>query len=138
MASFDKSLSIHFDQLSLGGLSDHDLLFIVYDLYISSNSTECITYRNFNAIDTDALQLDYLSTDWNRLWYCANVDNKLELLRQNIIEVFNARVPLKTRIIKKWLQGEVKLAIKNRSEMYCKWKSDPSNINWDIFKLARN
>ena len=105
----------------MDGLSDHDLLFFVYDLYISSNSTECITYRDFNAIDTDALQLDCLSTDWNCPSYCANVDNKLELLSPNIIEVFNTHVPLETRIIKKskpqWFQGEVKLATKNRSKM---------------------
>ena len=51
MACSNKSLSIHFEQLSLDGLSDHDLLFFVYDLNLSSAFTDCVTYRDFNAID---------------------------------------------------------------------------------------
>ena len=142
MACSDKSLSIHFDQLSLDGLSDHDLLFFVYDLNLSSAFTDCVTYRDFNVIDTTALHSLCSNTNWNRSWFYADVNNKLELLTQNVAEIFNAQVPLKTKIIKKskppWFQGQVKLAIKNRSKMYCNWKSDPSNTNWNLFKLARN
>ena len=30
------------------------------------------------------------------------------------------------------------MAIKIRSNLYCKWKSDPSTSNWEFFKIARN
>ena len=76
MACLDKSLYIHFDQLSLDGLSEHDLLFFVYDFNVSCAATDCIIYRGFNAIDT-AAQLSVCSiTDWSCAWFCADIKTK--------------------------------------------------------------
>ena len=54
----NKSFSIHLDQLTLAGISDHDLLFYVCDLDLNSESNHCFSYYDFNANNTDALFAD--------------------------------------------------------------------------------
>ena len=76
MACSDKSLSILFDQLSLDGLSGHDLLFFVYDLNLSN-------------IFTDLLCILLVQTPIGI--DCADVNNKLELFTEKVTEIFNAQ-----------------------------------------------
>ena len=60
--------------------------------------------------------------DWNASWYYANVNCKIELLTQNILKVYNAYVPLETKLIKKskppWFRKEIKFAIKTMDKLY--------------------
>ena len=46
-----KSHSIYFDQLCLGGISDHDLLFYVYKFDLKTVPMEPVYFRDFNSIN---------------------------------------------------------------------------------------
>ena len=137
MMCSNKSQVIHIDQLSIGGVSDHELLFYVHDMDLHCESYGSFSYHDFNAIDIVALFTDCSTVNWNTSWYYGNVNCKIEVLTLQILKVFNAHVPLKTKMFKQskppWFQKDVKLAIKIRNNLYCKWKSDPSTSNWEFF-----
>lgn len=136
------SRTVHYDQLSLAGISDHDMLFYVFGIDLNCKSNEKISYRDFKGIDNVSLFNECLNINWNCSWFSTSVDSKLELLTQNIQNLFDKHVPTKTLIIKAskppWFRREVKLGINQRNKLYRKWKSNPSSDNWEIYRLCRN
>ena len=85
----NKSFSIHLDQLTLAGISDHDLLFYVY---LNSESNHCFCYYDDwrcgvrgRALASQSILTLFLLTVWNCFWYFVN--NKLELFTQ-VLQIF--------------------------------------------------
>ena len=105
------SFSLHFDQLSLEGFSDHDLL--LYACHFNQcTPADIIYFRDFNAIDHIQLSNECSITNWNDCWHLPNVNDKLESLTKNILKVFNNNVPFKRVKVQKskppWYNHEVK------------------------------
>ena len=60
----------------------------------------CESYGSFSYHDFNPIDIVALFTDWNTSWYYGNVNCKIEVLTLQILKVFNAHVPLKTKIFK--------------------------------------
>ena len=138
----NKSLTIHFDQLSLGGLSDHDMLFYVCDFNLETKLDDEIIYHDFNAINMEHLYNDCLLIEWNQIWWVPDVNAKIEHFNNVILHLFHKFVPRKVKKQRKikppWYNSLVKDFIKQRNKLYITWKENPSAQNWSIFKAARN
>ena len=61
MMCSNMSLTVHYDELSLAGISDHDMLFCVFDIDLNYKSNGKLTFRDFNAIDNFSLFNEYSS-----------------------------------------------------------------------------
>lgn len=68
----------HTDQFPLSGVSDHELLFLCYNIqFCKIKSKTNITYRDFKNVNTTALFNESSSLDWNFCWLLSSVDDKL-------------------------------------------------------------
>ena len=135
-------LTIHSDQLCLGGVSDHDLLFYVLDFDTNCQSSEKITYRDFKSINMEALFYECSIFPWSECFYLADVNNKLKFITNAVHLFYDKFVPIKSFIIHKnkpqWFSKEVRECINQRNTLYKKWKSNPSPTKWNSFRVARN
>ena len=62
------SRTVHYDQLSLAGISDHDMLLYVFGIDLNCKSNEKI-YRDFKSIDNVSLFNACLNNNWNCSWF---------------------------------------------------------------------
>jgi len=75
----DLEYLVHFEQLSLHGISDHDMLFMVYNIdYNRSNNETTVRFRDFKNIDCESLLAEAASLPWNDCWFFSDVDSKVE------------------------------------------------------------
>ena len=137
-----KSHSLHFDQLSLAGISDHDLLFYVFDFNSICDTAQHILFRDFKKINLTGLISECQTINWRECWFYPDVNAKVEYFNNAILYLYNKYVPLRRLLIRKdkppWYQQDVKLSIKYRNELYQNWKCNPSCENWELYRLARN
>lgn len=132
----------HFDQFSLPAISDHDMLFASLNIRFSKFVTPSFTYRDFKRIDMNALYEEASTLLWNSCWLGTDINEKLSSFESLINYLFDKYVPLKTVRFKRnrqpWFTDEVKSAIMERNRQYSKWKSDPSDQNWESYRVLRN
>ena len=124
-----RSHLIYFNQLCLGGITDHDLLLYVYKLNLKIVPMGPVYFRDFIYINMNARHIECNVVNWTRCCLFADVNNKLEYLIKNVLYLFNKYVPL-TKIINRkdntpWYNRDVKLCIQNRNMHYREWKSCP-------------
>lgn len=143
MCSSNDSATIHFDQFSLAGVSDHDLLFLACDIDLNYTFTDDhFYYRDFKRINNERLYNDAASFNWNNCWLYSDVNDKLICLCNNIMLLFEKHVPLRKLKInnstKPWFNKDVKTAIKLRDTLHSVWKLNRSDRNWENYRIARN
>lgn len=143
MCASDVSNVIHFEQLSLSGISDHDMLCITYNLQFSKTIPETyFQYRDFKRINFGALYDECCSIPWNECWYLSDVNLKLEFFNTTVSYLFNKYVPERKVKVKNprlpWFDSNVKTAISERIIKYSAWKRDPTADNWERYRRARN
>ena len=136
------SLSIHFDQLTLGGLSDHDMLIYVCDFNFQHDSQNEKIVHDFKSINMDMLFTECLQIDFTMIWRLSDVNEKLDLFNNIVVYLYEKFVPKKVIKQRKskppWYNSSVKDSIKTRNKFYVAWKNNPTVQNWNIFKKARN
>ena len=116
------SLSIHFDQISLGGISDHDMLVYVCDFNLHEVLQKETVFYDFKSINIEMLYYECSLIDWNSIWLLPDVNSKLELFNEIITHLFDKFVPKK--IIKQfnskpfWYNSLVKDYTKKRNKLY--------------------
>lgn len=78
----DVNSVLHFEQLSLSGVSDHDLIFLSYNLVlrpIINSSPEYLYTRNFNEINVEDLANEASALPWNDCWFLPILTKKLNI-----------------------------------------------------------
>lgn len=114
-----------YDQLSASCFSKHDLIFMIHNFQLVI-PPQIVTFRDFKNIDFRFLEDEFFKIDWNVLYYLSSVDDQLSFLEDNINNLFNLAVPLRTKIIgqkqKPWFSSEIKDAIYLRDVSYTRWK----------------
>lgn len=131
------------DQLSLEGLSDHDLLYCTYNIDFSHSQVPLtFQYRDVKSVNISSLSCDAYCAPWDGCKYLSNIDDKLDFVQSIIAELFEAHVPLKTVRIRNtkcpWYTSEAQASIKNRRKHYRRWRSNPTPRNWELYCQARN
>jgi len=139
----DLDYLVHFEQLSLHGISDHDMLFMVYDIdFNRSSNNNLVTFRDFKNTDSESLLAEAATLPWNDCWFFSDVDSKVEHFTNLINYLFDKYVPLKVftprKINQPWFNRQVANAIKNRGKMHNRWRRNPTDHNWAEYRIARN
>lgn len=128
-------------QISVPGISFHDLLFFSYDL-LPLKKEESVTFRDFNNIKFNDLSEFFRSIDWNSIFIMESIDDQLEFFNENVMELFYLFVPLKTFKTKQmrpvWISFNIIKVMKLRNKAYSKWTRNRTEINWKAYTLLRN
>lgn len=139
----DASSVLLFDQLSLDGISDHDLLYITYDIRFSHISSPLqFSFSDFSSIDLSLLQTAAGLVPWDHCLVPADPNDKIKIFQSFVCNLFHNYVPLKTVSIRNkscpWFTTDVINAIRYRNRLYSRWKRTPNSVNWTLYKIARN
>lgn len=114
-----------YDQLSAPCFSKHDLIFTIYDFNLLRD-TRTITYRDFKHINYQTLSENFSLINWNCIHQMASSDEQLNFLENNISDLYNVAVPIKTNNLKEntrpWFSNTIRRLINLRDEAYSRWK----------------
>lgn len=136
----DTSKVLLYDQISAPCFSKHDLIFMAYD-FLGMSIDQKISYRDFNNLNYSLLESSFSEVDWSLIFNMTSVDDQLLFLQNNIVSLYSATVPLKTRIIsaqsRPWFTEVVKSAIRERDLAYSRWKRFKTPLLYDTFRSAR-
>lgn len=136
----DTSKVLLYDQISAPCFSKHDLIFMAYD-FLGTSIEQKISYRDFNKLNYNLLESSFSEVDWSLIFNLTSVDDQLMFLQNNIVSLYSATVPLKTRIIsaqsRPWFSEVIKSAIRERDLAYSRWKRFKTSLLYDAFRLAR-
>ncbi|XP_039282681.1 uncharacterized protein LOC111048567 [Nilaparvata lugens] len=138
----DASLVAHHGQLSVPGISKHDLIFCAYRLHPPKPKQEFITYRNYRYLDMNSLLLDAASIPWYEVVLTANVDEMIEKLNTFLLVLYDTHAPLVTRRVNKkpapWFGPEIREMQKVRDSVFRRAKRSKSAADWAEYKRLRN
>lgn len=84
-----------FNQISFPGISDHDFIFISYDIDPTYVEPEPIYYRDYNNIDMAKLWEEAYSLEWTEMYSCTDIDSMTNIFSNNILQLFENNVRLK-------------------------------------------
>lgn len=129
-----------FDQLSVPAFSKHDLIFLTYNFEKTASSTP-LKYRDYRNIDYIELNRIFDEINWDYIYYNASVDSQVDFLQNNISNLYNICVPLKTKqcrpTAKPWFCTNIKNLILLRNNAYNKWKRYRTENFLNQFKNLR-
>lgn len=83
-------------QLPVPLISEHDLLFLRFQVGPKTHVPSEIVFRNFNRVDQDSLLRGAAELDWNRIYSTLDIDDKLKILYANIKDLSDKFVPQQT------------------------------------------
>lgn len=136
----DKSKVLFYDQLSAPVFSKHDLIFLAYDIVVNRIDT-FITYRDFRNIDYTMLNQHIENVCWDIIYSTGDVDEQINFLQDNINNIFNNCIPLKTKLVKHkqqpWFNADIKRLIGIRDAAYHRWKKYKTSVLHTSFRTAR-
>lgn len=123
-------------------ISDHKLVFCKLKIPQYKYKQKFVTYRDFRQFENLAFLEDLHNTPWNNIIYVNNIDEKVHMLSENIIKLFDRHAPLKTVRVSKpsspWLTDTIKIMMKERDKALEKYHLDPTEENWNSYKQIRN
>lgn len=130
-------------QSSVGGISDHDFICVDYKYKHSKANSEVYWTREYHKVDTFSFLSDLRNISFDRVFYCANVDEKLRLFNRLFFEILDRHAPLRKKTVRDpnnpWITNQIERLFKNRSDAYECWKRDKSNSQkWANFTRLRN
>lgn len=130
-------------QSGMAGVSDHDFLCFDFRVKNKKQPPEDHWYRDYNNIDWRAFTCDLSLFNFDLMYYCNNVDDKLSILNNSLLSVIESHAPLRKKIIPDpgtpWISPQIRRMIKNRSDAYECWKKDKGNeVKWNNFARLRN
>ena len=126
----------------LPNLSDHSLVSCVISCKVDGPSELFYTYRNFKHFNREHFYQDLLLVNFDQIFYIDDIDIKVSVFNELLLNLFNRYAPLITsRITKKhapWLTENLKLIFKLRDKALAKFKKTKSSTDWEEFKRLRN
>ncbi|KAI5732387.1 hypothetical protein M8J77_026107 [Diaphorina citri] len=124
------------------GSSDHDLIYLVFNLYSSRPRPKLITCRNFKHLNPELFLRDALSTDWNSVYSLDDIDSKVLAFNNLVISLFDKHAPFHTFMAKQrpapWMSHEIKHMLNRRDRARRKFVLTKSSIHHESYTTARN
>lgn len=132
----DRIITQH--QVSMPGVSKHDLIFFSFD--IRSQPKEPIFYRDYKNFDATSLQTAFNHYNWNDFMSISNPNTLIECFNERFKYLHDTFIPLRRvkRNENAWYTNEIDLAIINRNMAYSNWKRSKCVINEREYKRHRN
>lgn len=92
-----KNAKLHsFGQISIPGISDHDVIFVGLKLDNKRERYEVKVFRNFKGIDNDLVLSDCNNLPWSHIYNTPDIHIKVSLFNSYLNDILNKHVPYKT------------------------------------------
>lgn len=127
------------DQVSMSGVSNHDLVFC--SLRLSFNKTDNnVRYRDYVNFDSGALLEGFYSVDWNVFFQMDDPNDMLNFINYHFLMLHDEFIPLRRKKKQRtpWFNNDISYAIINRNLAYGKWKRSKSENDKISYKRLRN
>lgn len=136
-----KTKVLLYDQLSAPMFSNHDLLFISYDI-TTKVEDEIISFRDFKNVNYCLLEQYLLNTNWENIYNIQSIDEQVTFLQENCNEILNICVPIKSIKIKHtekpWFNNNIKQLIIQRDAFYKRWKRYKTPELFLLYRTAKS
>ncbi|KAJ4449541.1 hypothetical protein ANN_00942 [Periplaneta americana] len=102
-----------------------------------------ITYRDIKRIDNIALKEDAAQLPWHMIWTLRTVDEKVDLFKTLILQLYDKHAPLKTtkrtrRNPAPWMTTEIRSLMSERDLAYRKYTRNKNDEYFNSYKHLRN
>lgn len=137
-----RNLLLNSGTLDSYDISDHQAIFCELKCSIPVQEPFFVTYRDFKNFIFNDFNEDLCAIPWDNILYINDIDDKLNLLNNYILTLFDKHAPLKTSRISKpyapWITTSIKDMMKTRNKALQKYKrtKDPNDHNF--YKELRN
>uniref|UniRef100_A0A1W7R6J3 Putative reverse transcriptase n=1 Tax=Aedes albopictus TaxID=7160 RepID=A0A1W7R6J3_AEDAL len=130
---------LKFSQISLPGISKHDLLFASLNFSNKDGETG-YWYRDYLNYDHASLHDAFLAIDWNRFFCVDDPDILINMINNHFTVLHDNFFPLQFRKFRKnpWFNADIERAMINRDLAYRNWKHCRSAENKAEYKRLRN
>ena len=126
------------------GLSDRQMIFCTRKIKKKKKvgAHKQISFRSFKTYLVDEYEKDLGKVTFPNYEKNHNINKAYYDFFQKLIEVVNNIAPLKTAIIKntnnEWFHREIAEKLSIKDKLFLKFKPSRLNIDWKIYKEARN
>lgn len=124
------------------GMSDHLLVFCKIKLKAPCIQACIRTYRDYKNFSLDEFNMNLELIPWNNILQLNNIDEKILFFNENLLQLYNSHVPVKTAKFTKppapWLTDTVKLMQKLRDNALKRFKGTKNIHHWNYYKSLRN
>ena len=115
--------------------TDHEIVYCDINCVVPQKNKDTIEFRNLNAIDFYQFQADLQGINWLNLYRTEDINTKVNIFNQNIMQLFDVHAPMVTKNNKKqkppWLTFNLKQMIMQKNKAYHKYiklKSEASRV----------
>lgn len=130
---------LHYD---MHDITDHQLILCDLKLVHSKPSSKFKTFRNFKVFNLDNFTCDLNRINWTTFYNTDDIDTKVKILNDKILQLFDVHAPLITRKISKpkaeWCTDVIKIMIKERNRCLTKYKHTKNESDWKVYTEIRN
>lgn len=88
-------------EISTPSCLDHDLIFCNIEFLRPSIAQKYITIRKLNYIDPMSLQLETSKYNWNSIYECETIDDKVDQFDNIVLSIFDRLAPKQKILLKK-------------------------------------
>ncbi|KAI5722347.1 hypothetical protein M8J76_007154 [Diaphorina citri] len=124
------------------GSSDHDLLYLAFNLYSSRPRPKLITCRNFKDLNLEHFARDAVAADWNSVYSLPDIDSKVLAFNNLVLSLFDKHAPFHTFLAKQrpapWMSHEIKNMLNRRDRASRRFVQTRSSVNHQAFIALRN
>ncbi|KAI5733146.1 hypothetical protein M8J76_008272 [Diaphorina citri] len=124
------------------GSSDHDLLYLAFNLYSSRPRPKLITCRNFKDLNLEHFARDAVAADWNSVYSLPDIDSKVLAFNNLVLSLFDKHAPFHTFLAKQrpapWMTHEIKHILNRRDRASRRFVQTRSSVNHQAFVSLRN
>ncbi|KAI5707997.1 hypothetical protein M8J77_014311 [Diaphorina citri] len=124
------------------GSSDHDLIYLIFNLYSSRPRPKLITCRNFKNLNPDLFYSDAAAADWNSVYSLPDIDSKVHAFNNLVISLFDKHAPFQTFLAKRkpnpWMSLEIKNMLNRRDRARRSFVQTRSTTKFERFRTTRN
>lgn len=135
-------LVIDFAKTPAAGFSGHDLLFACINLSSPRFERKTIKYRDYKNLDENKLKEAADKIDWQEVYDCDNVDGKVEIFNNTVLNLFDNIVPIKSVKVKykynPWINEGISVLIHQRDRARKKYARTKAQTDYEAFKQLRN
>lgn len=132
-----------FNQISIPGISDHELLSCTFTFPTIKHKNKIdFEFRDYNNFNFNSFEAQYYLLDWSSILYTPDINKKLDIFNMFVCLLFEKSIPIR-KITKHhgdppWFSNSISHAITDRDLAYKIWLSRKDESSFNDFKRLRN
>lgn len=122
--------------------SYHNLLYLSYRIRTPKRKPKLLHLRSYKGMNLEALQRDASNIDWSPVADTSDIDQKVNLFNNIILELYDRHAPVRLVKVKRepapWITSEIQDAMARKDRAKRKYERRPTTDNLSHYKIARN